>query len=131
MGSNADTLRSMYDAFGRGDVPALLGAMDDKIEWVEPASLPFEDQVGPQAIAENIFGPVTTQIEGFAVDVREIIDGGDVVCGIGVYRGKGAENGVALDADFVHVWRFGADGKVTGFRTYTDTHLWREALGVS
>ena len=131
MGSNADTLRGMYDAFGRGDVPGLLGAMDDKIEWQEPASLPFDDQVGPQAIAENIFGPVTSQMDGFVVDVREIVDGGDIVCGIGVYRGKGAENGVALDADFVHVWRFGPDGKVTGFRTYTDTHLWRQALGVS
>lgn len=130
MGANADTVRSLYDAFGRGDVPAVLGMMDDKIDWQEPASLPFEDQVGPQAVAENIFGPVVTQIEGFGLDVREVIEGADTVFGIGVYRGKGAENGAALDADFCHVFRFGADGKITGFRTYTDTHLWREALGV-
>ena len=131
MGSNADTVRGVYDAFGKGDVPGVLAVMDDKIDWQEPASLPFEDQIGPQAVAENIFGPVVTQIEGFEVDVREVVDAGDMVFSVGVYRGKGVENGNALDADFVHVWRFGPDGKATGFRTYTDTHLWREALGVS
>jgi hypothetical protein len=58
-----------------------------------------------------------------------MIDGGDIVAVTGKYGGKGAANGVALDAEFVHVWRFGPDGKITGFRTYTDTYLWRQALG--
>lgn len=131
MGANADALRKLYDAFGTGDVASVLGAMDDKIDWQEPTSLPYENQVGPQAVAENIFGPVTTQIEGFSVTPDEIIDGGDIVAAVGKYGGKGAGNGVALDADFVHVWRFGPDGKITGFRTYTDTHLWRQTLGVN
>src|SRR5687768_4504072 len=99
MGKNADTVRSIYDAFAKGDVPAVLAVMDDKIEWTEPQSLPFDDQVGPQAVAENIFGALVTQLEGFAVEPSEVIDAGDVVLGIGVYRGKGAQNGVPLDAD--------------------------------
>ncbi|MFZ6004594.1 MAG: nuclear transport factor 2 family protein [Actinomycetota bacterium] len=130
MGANADALRKVYAAFGAGDVPAVLGAMDEKIEWQEPTGLPFENQVGPQAVAENIFGPVTTQLEGFSVTPEEIIDGGDTVAAIGRYGGKGAASGIVLDAEFVHIWRFGPDGKITGFRTYTDTHLWRQALGV-
>lgn len=129
MGANADSLRKLYDAFGTGDVATVLGAMDEKIDWQEPTGLPFENQVGPQAVAENIFGPVTTQIEGFSVTPKEIIDGGDIVAAIGTYRGNGAATGVGLDAEFVHVWRFGPDGKITGFRTYTDTYLWRQALG--
>lgn len=129
MGANQDTLRKLYDAFGTGDVATVLGAMDDKIDWQEPTGLPFDNQVGPQAVAENIFGPVTTQLEGFSVTPEEFIDGGDVIASVGRYRGKGSANGVDLDAEFVHVWRFGPDGKITGFRTYTDTHLWRQALG--
>lgn len=130
MGSNADTVRRVYDAFAKGDVPAVLGAMDDKIDWQEPDSLPYDNQIGPQAVAENIFGPVVTQLEGFSVTPHDIVDGGDIVCAIGVYSGRGAQTGTDLNADFVHVWRFGPDGKITGFRTYTDTHLWRQALGV-
>jgi uncharacterized protein len=129
MGANADTLRKLYDAFGEGDVPTVLGAMDEKIEWQEPAGFPFESQVGPQAVAENIFGPITTQLEGFSATPNEFIDGADIVAVVGKYGGTGAANGVVLDADFVHIWRFGRDGKITGFRTYTDTYLWRQALG--
>jgi ketosteroid isomerase-like protein len=130
MGKNADAVRGLYEAFDRGDVAAVLGAMDEKIEWQEPASVPFENQVGPQAIAENIFGPVLAQIDGFSGTPNEIVDGGDVVCAIGVYRGTGIKTGIELNTDFVHVWRFGPDGKVTGVRIFTDTHLWRQALGV-
>jgi uncharacterized protein len=54
------------------------------------------------------------------------VDGGDTVVGIGVYSGKGAKGD--FEADFTHVWRF-RDGKVTAFRTYTDTHIWMQALG--
>lgn len=130
MGANSDTLRKLYDAFGSGDVPTVLGQMDDKIDWQEPAGVPYENQVGPGAVAENIFGRVVSDIEGFTVTPDEIVDGGDIVCAIGTYTGKGAKTGIDLKAEFVHVWRFGADGKITGFRTYTDTHLWRQALGV-
>ena len=130
MGINADAVRGLYEAFSKGDVAAVLAAMDDKIHWEEPASVPFENQIGPQAVAENIFGPVTDQIEGFAGTIDEVVDGGDVVCVMGVYNGTGAKTGIELDTEFVHVWRFGPDGKITGFRSYTDTHLWRQVLGV-
>jgi uncharacterized protein len=130
MGANAVTAQAIYDAFGRGDVPNVLAAFDEKIDWQEPDGLPFENQVGPQAVAENVFGAVLSQLKDFRADVREIVDGGDIVCAIGTYHGTGATSGVELDAEFVHVLRFGQDGKVTGFRTYTDTHLWRQALGV-
>jgi len=131
MGSNVNTVKRVYEAFGKGDVPTVLGAMDDKIDWQEPTSLPFENQVGPQAVAENIFGPVVSLLDGFSVEPGEIVDGGDIVCALGTYKGTGAKTGTELNAEFVHVWRFGSDGKITGFRTYTDTHLWRQALGVS
>ena len=129
MGDNAATIRAAYDAFAKGDVPAVLGAMDPKIEWREPASLPFEDQVGPEAIAQNIFGTLfETHFDAFSVEPTEVFDAGDTVFATGVYRGTG-KSGTALEADFVHVWRFGGDGKITYFRTYTDTKLWLDAIG--
>ena len=129
MGANTDTVRRVYEAFAKGDVPTVLGAMDEKIDWQEPASLPFGNQIGAQAVAENIFGPVVSQIEGFTLTPHELVDGDDIVCAIGTYTGKGTKTGIDLNAEFVHIWRFGADGKIKGFRTYTDTQLWNEALG--
>jgi ketosteroid isomerase-like protein len=130
MASNTETARAVYDSFATGDVPSLLAAFDEKIDWQEPDGLPFEDQVGPRAVVDNVFGAVLGQLQDFRVDVRELVEGGDIVCAIGTYHGVGASNGVELDAEFVHVLRFGSNGKITGFTTYTDTYLWRQSLGL-
>src|SRR5574341_887733 len=31
--SNIDTVKQMYKAFGRGDIPAILDKLDDNVEW--------------------------------------------------------------------------------------------------
>ena len=128
MASNVKLVQDLYAAFAKGDVAAVLGAMDEKIDWQEPASLPFEDQIGPQAVAENTFGPVMGMFPDFSVTADEIFDAGDVVVAVGTYRGTAAETGKALAAKFAHVWRI-KDGKLAGFRTFTDTHEWLQALG--
>lgn len=132
MGGNAAKLRDLYDAFAKGDMQTVMASMDPKIDWREPEGLPLEDQVGPDAVLQNIFAVLPTVYREFSVDVAEVLDAGDdVVLAVGVYRGVGQETGKTLAAHFAHVWRIGADGKITGFRTYTDTHLWREVLGTN
>ena len=31
--SNVDTVKEMYEAFGRGDVPAIIEKLDENVEW--------------------------------------------------------------------------------------------------
>jgi uncharacterized protein len=126
MGTNVQAVKGIYESFAKGDIGAVLGAFDEKIDWEEPDSLPYGNQTGPQAVGENIFARVVQDIQNFTVTPKDIVDGGDTVVGIGVYSGKGAKGD--FEADFTHVWRF-RDGKVTGFRTYTDTYIWMQALG--
>ena len=57
---NADLMKSLYAAFGRGDVPTVLGAMDPAIVWNEAEGFPYADKnpyVGPQAVLEGVFMP--------------------------------------------------------------------------
>jgi uncharacterized protein len=129
MSKNVDTARAMYEAFGRGDVEAVLREMDDNVEWFYPEGAIYQTQVGPQAIAANVFAAVAKEITDFTVTVDEYVDGGDVVCTIGRYGGTGAETGKPLNNDFVHVLRFGADGKLVRYQEYTDTYTERQVLG--
>ncbi len=52
MNGHVEFLRSVYEAFGRGDVPGVLGAMTDDIEWYEAEGMPYGGvHHGPDAIA--------------------------------------------------------------------------------
>lgn len=128
MSANTEIVKSVYDAFAKGDVASVLATFDDKIEWLEPATLPYNDQIGPQAVAEGTFGPLLTDFPDFSVTPEEIFDAGDVVVALGRYRGTGSATGKALDAEYAHVFRF-RDGKITWFRTFTDTKAYLIALG--
>ncbi len=40
---NVDLVQSMYGAFARGDVPAVLESMDSEIVWNEAENFPYAD----------------------------------------------------------------------------------------
>jgi ketosteroid isomerase-like protein len=128
MGSNADLVRGVYDAFGKGDVPAVLGAMAEKIDWREPEFSPYQEASTPQEVAERVFGPVIGDFPDFSVTPSEIHDAGDVVVALGTFRGTSAATGGKLDVTYAHVWRL-QDGKIVGFRTYNESLGWLKALG--
>ena len=128
MGSNLDTTKSVYDFMAKGDVGSFFGLMDENITWENPASMPFGNQTGPQAIGEEVLGPTMAVFPDFNMTVNEFHDAGDTVFVVGTYHGTGAETGQKLEADFVHVWRF-AGGKISYHRSYTDTHVWLQAMG--
>lgn len=131
MGRNAEVVRKLYEAFGRGDVAAVLGAFDPEIEWREADNFLYADRnpyIGPAAVAEGVFQRITSDVEEFAVVPENLIDGGDTIAVEGRYRGRMASTGVPVDAQFVHVWTLD-DGVVVRFQQYTDTKQWAEAAG--
>lgn len=127
---NIAFVRGLYDAFGKGDVPGLLGMFDENIEWYEAEGMPYGGLYrGPQAIAENVFARIVEDVEGFAVVPKEFYAGGDEVLVVANYSGKGAESGKPLDLDAAHAWEI-KNGKVTRFRQFADTEVFNAALEV-
>lgn len=131
MGSSSETIKRVYEAFGKGDVPAVLGAMDPAIQWREADGFLYaggNPYVGPQAVAEGVFQPLVSEVEGFAVVPKTFIDGGDTVVVEGRYAGTMRSTGTPVDAQFAHVWEL-RNGKIVRFQQYTDTRQWAEAAG--
>ena len=127
---NVALAQSMYDAFGRGDVPGVLGGMDENIEWFEAEGLPYGGVYhSPQEVAENVFARVVEDIEGFTVTPEEFYTDGDEVVVLGHYRGKGAETGKELDLPFTHAMTV-RDGKVTRMRQFVDAATFNKVLPV-
>lgn len=129
MGKSCDIVKALYEAFGKGDVAAVLGAFDPQIEWTEAENFLYADgnpYVGPQAVAEGVFQRLVSDIEDFAVLPEHFIDDHDTIAVEGRYRGRMKATGTPVDAQFVHVWRL-RDGKVVRFQQYTDTKQWADA----
>jgi ketosteroid isomerase-like protein len=128
---SGDIVKSLYAAFGRGDVAAVLNAFDPQIQWLEAENFLYADRnpyAGPQAVAEGVFQRIVTDVESFSVIPQRFVEGGDTVVVEGRYQGRMKATGTAVDAQFAHVWQL-RDGKIVGFQQYTDTRQWAEAAG--
>src|SRR5262249_36788952 len=102
---SVECVEGIYAGFARGDVPAVLGAFADDIEWFEAEGMPYGGlHRGPEAVAQNVFGPITEDVEGFAVTPEELIASGTTVAAVVRYTGTGKATGKALDVPVVHVW---------------------------
>lgn len=131
LATNADAIKSLYDAFARGDVPAVLGLFDPQIEWNEADGVRYADRHpyrGPMAVAMGVFGRLIADIDQFAAVPVSFIDGGDRVVVEGRYKGKVKATGAVLDAQFAHVYTL-QGGRIVRFQQYTDTAQWAKALG--
>lgn len=127
---NVQVIRGIYEAFGRGDVPAVLEQMDQSIAWNEADNSIYADRnpyVGPQAVLEGVFTRLGSEWEGFTVTPEEWLDAGDRVVVLGTYSGTYKATGREVRAQFAHVWGV-REGRVKSFQQYTDTKQFADAV---
>jgi ketosteroid isomerase-like protein len=119
MAGNKAVVEAAYEAFGRGDIEAVLGMLDASVEWSAPLTLPqggeFRGVDGALAFFQGLgaaWDPLGLEIEG----VGEV--GPDLV--VGVVRGTGSlRDGAAASYGAAHVFTI-AGGKITRFREFVD-----------
>lgn len=126
--TNADIVRAHYDASERGDLDGMLAPFAAEIRWTEAAGFPYAGtHIGPGAVAANVFGRIQEEWDDYTVAIDEVIDGGDVVVGIGTYSGTYTRTGRFFAARVAHIWRL-KDGEVVAFEQFTDTEMVNRAL---
>ncbi|MEO8436581.1 MAG: nuclear transport factor 2 family protein [Pyrinomonadaceae bacterium] len=125
-----NTVRGLYDAFATGNIPAVLAALDPKVEWSEAEHFIYADgnpYIGPQAVLEGVFMKFAIEWDSFTVSPDEVLDAGETAIGLGHYSGTYKSNGANVRAQFAHFFTF-RDGKVVKFQQYTDTAQFSEAI---
>ena len=130
---NVTRLKNVYEAFGRGEMPAVLAAMSPDIRWHQAEGNPYnpsgEAWVGPDAVLNNLFVRIGGDWDGFTVNPKTYHDAGDSVVVEGRYRGTFKATGKSMDIQFCHVWHI-RDGKAIKFQQYLDTAKVQDAMGV-
>ena len=126
--TNIQIAQKAYADFGRGDISALLNAVDEKVEWVTPdiGHAPGGTYRGRAEVA-RFFQQVGETWEFRAFEPREYIASGDQVAVLGSYAFTSRATGRSASCDWAMVWKM-RDGKVVHFQEYVDTAVLRDAL---
>lgn len=125
---NADIIRAHYAANDRGDLDGMLAPLAPDVRWTEAAGFPYAGTyIGPDAVTANVFARIQEDWDDYTVAIDEVVDGGDVVVGIGTYSGTHRTTGRFFAARVAHLWRL-ADGQVIAFEQFTDTEMVNRAL---
>jgi ketosteroid isomerase-like protein len=121
-------VRATYEAFGRGDIPAVLSHWHPDITWIECEGSPYAGTyTGPQAVVDGIFADLPVTWTGFTVTPDEYIDAGDTVVALGHFTGAYTATGKSFRARFAHITRV-RDGLVTSFESVADTKVFADAM---
>ena len=129
--TNGEIIRELYEAFGTGNVPAVLGAFDENISWTEAEGFMYSGTYeGPNGVLAGVFMRIATEWEDFTVVASKIVDGGDGnVISTGTYSGKYLKTGKSMSVPFAHEWEL-RDGKIVKFNQHTDTLVIARDLGL-
>jgi ketosteroid isomerase-like protein len=121
-------VRGAYDAFGRGDLDALIPLLHPEIEWRTTSSGPF---LGTYHGVDEFRGGMNEWTEPFddlTTAVQEMIDVGEHVLVCHRMRGRGRDSGVEVD---LVLWQLVSvrDGKLVRMYDYTTREEALEAVG--
>ncbi len=115
--SNAEIIRSAYEAFAAGDIPAVLAAMSPDITWNVPGRSPLAGTYTGHDEILGFFQQLAERSNGtFNLDVHDILDNdeGKVVL---LLTETAQRNDASLSVSAVHVWGL-RDGKATSFQAF-------------
>jgi ketosteroid isomerase-like protein len=126
--AHREVVRRAYDAFARGDVPGVVDCLADDAECVLSDETPYGGTWrGPEGIARGL-RTLAGHYEELAVEVSELVGGGDTVVVLGHLHGR-ALGGGNLWQPFAHVVRL-RDGRIIHLTAYADATKPLRALGL-
>jgi len=128
---NLNTTKTLYNGFAKGDIPSVLGTMDEKIVWNEAENFPYADRnpyIGKEAILNGVFARIGGEWENFTIsDMQFYPMENNMILVTGYYNGKCKKTGKTIKAQMAHLWWL-KNGKFVKFQQYTDTKQVADAI---
>jgi ketosteroid isomerase-like protein len=132
------TVQAIYQAFGRGDVAAILDKLAPGVQWEswtgknsmqESAHPLVTPRTGPQEVA-GFFQALQQNLQIHDFQVRDVLSSARQAVGEVTIEYTWLPTGQRVEDEELHLWTFGDDGKVVRFRHYLDTAKHLRAAGL-
>ena len=116
--ANEDTLRTVYNAFAKGDVATVMGLLTDDVKYHISGRSPVSGDYSGKDEVLGFFGKLM-QLSGgtFELKVLDILANDEH--GVTLTMERGQREGKTLENRAVHVWDM-QDGKCAQFRGYNE-----------
>lgn len=117
-----EVVQSIYQAFGRGDIPAIMSLLAEDVDWIfyGPEELPFAGHYTGRDEMLRFFSAVGESAEIHAFEPREFIVADSRVVVLGWERVTARQTGRTWETHWAHVFTV-EEGQVTYLREYYDT----------
>src|SRR5690349_17216112 len=104
---NTDIVKGMYEAFGRGDVASIIGALSADVNWITPGpkSIPYAGTYRGQDGAMRFFQKLAETCELDPFMPSQFVEQGDTVVALGSYTGRTKPGNRPLASSFAMVFK--------------------------
>ena len=126
--SNVQVVQDIYEAFGRGDVPAILDQLVDNVDWeyayrAAPNPVPWlEPRRGKEGVAA-FFTSTQEHLVIHRFAVNSLAEAPGVIVALFDLEATVKRTGKDIvEQDEAHIWHFNEAGKVVRFRHCSDTY---------
>ena len=130
---NVQAMKSLYDAFARGDFDTIEKGVSPNVLWNEADNSLYSSGSPYRSftqIYDKVFAPNARDFDNFHLDIDRVLDANDDhVVAAGRYRGRYKETGKELSSQFCHVMHFDKFGKVDFFQEFADTYDQAQVTG--
>ena len=127
--SNVQTMGEVYEAFGRGDIPAIVERCAKDVRWehwstgnaAQEADVPYmKERSGREAVA-GFFEDIEADFEMHSFNPHTFLEGDGVVAVVIEVELTVRSTGTRVHDEEIHLVEFNASGEMTRFRHFLDT----------
>lgn len=132
MSKHISTIQSVYAAFGRGDIPAILEHISEDCAWeYGPGTndVPWLQPRRGREGAAAFFATVGAELEFKSFAINAIVGSDRLVIALASLEAVVKRTGKLIrEVDEAHVWHFDDQGRIVKFRHAADTYQHSMAL---
>lgn len=127
--SNLTVVQGLYEAFGRGDIPAVLEFLADDVRWEEwptpntaqQSDVPYMRARAGREAVKGFFEDIQEDFELNSFRPQAFLEGEDRVAVLIAVDFTVRSTGKRVEDEEIHLWEFGSDGEIVGHRHFLDT----------
>ena len=120
--ANTQIVKGIYEAYGRGDIAAVLNNLADNVDWLVPGpnTIPYAGRYRSRAEVAGFFQKLAETTELDPLKIEQYVEQGDVVVALGSYTGRSKSRQKQFQSRWAMAFTL-RDGKITRFEEHADT----------